>query len=846
MSSLGLAQRLARRELRGGVRGFRVFLACLALGVAAIATVGALSSSITASIGSGAKDILGGDVALTRPHRDLQPDELRWIENTGRVSRTVHLRAMAHDLKHTQRSLVELKAVDGFYPLYGALGFLPDIPRADVFVRRDGAWGAAVASELLHRLGVKVGGRITIGKAIFRIRAVLHTEPDRAGNGRIFGLGPRVMVSDMALPATGLILSGSLVRYSYRVRLKPGQSTADWRSALARAFPDSGWRVRDLTDAAPSVTRFVRRTELFMTLVGLTALLVGGVGIGNAVGNYLNSRTRTIATLKCLGAPSRLIFQTYLALIAIMTLGGIIPGLIIGAAAPIAVREIMSGMMPVDIATGFYPLPLALAAAYGALTALAFSLWPLARARDIPAGQLFRDLIAPVRQLPGKWAVIATVAAGGALAALAIYGAHDRRIALWFVGGSLAALVIFRIAGWAVMRAARFALNTAGGRIKASFRLALANLHRPGAPTVAVVMSLGLGLTVLVAITLIEGNMRHQIVQSMPSRAPDFFFIDIQPDQVVDFDATINNVAGVTELRRTPILRGRITAINGTPVARARILPRARWMVRGDRGLTWSRTPPDGTRIIAGKWWLSDYSGKPLVSLSSDAATGFGIGVGDTLTVNILGRKVTATVANLRHICWRSLRLNFVLVFSPGVIEAAPQTQLATVRGKPGSITAIERAVTNRFANISAIRVRDVLKSVGAFLDAIAGAIRFAAGVTLLAGALVLAGAVASGHRRRVYDSVVLKVLGATRRDVLAAYLTEYGLLGLATGAIAIGLGTAAAWWVVRGVMNIDWIFLPWAALGAAGLSTGVTLVLGFAGAWRALGRKAAPLLRNE
>jgi putative ABC transport system permease protein len=506
----------------------------------------------------------------------------------------------------------------------------------------------------------------------------------------------------------------------------------------------------------------------------------------------------------------------------------------------------MSGMMPIDIAAGFYPLPLLLAAGYGALTALAFSLWPLARACNIPAGRLFRDMVAPARQMPGKVAIIATLAAGCALAALAVYGAHDRRIALWFVGGSIAALVIFRIAGWVVMRAARFTLENSSGRIGASFRLALANLHRPGAPTIAVVMSLGLGLTVLVTITLIEGNMRHQIAQSMPSRAPDFFFIDIQPDQAADFDATIYKVPGVTELRRTPILRGRIIAINGIDIAHARIAPQVRWIVRGDRGLTWSRTPPDGTRMIAGKWWPPNYKGKPLISLSVDAARGFGIGVGDTLTVNILGRKVTATVANLREVRWRSLRLNFVVVFSPGVIEAAPQTQLATVRGEPASISAIERAVTNRFANVSAIRVRDVLKTVSAFLDAIAGAIRFSAGVTLLAGALVLAGAIASGHRRRVYDSVVLKVLGATRRDVLAAYLTEYGLLGLATGVIAMALGTAAAWAVVRGVMHIDWIFLPWAALGAAGISTAITLILGFAGAWRALGRKAAPLLRNE
>lgn len=842
MTGFAAPIRLALRELRGGIRGFRVFLACLALGVGAIATVASMSAAITASIGTGGREILGGDVALTRAQLDLNAAEKSWLARSGKVSRTVHMRAMAHGVDKKSRMLIELKAIDDSYPLYGALGFDPAMEQNRAFDFRDGAWGAAVAKALLDRLDLAMGDIIRIGEAEFRIRAVLTREPDRAGNGRVVGLGPRVMIAATALPATALVRPGSLIRYSYRVRLPTGGSTAAWKRDLATAFPDAGWRVRDLSDAAPSVTRIVERAELFMALIGLTALLVGGVGIGNAVANYLGTKTGTIATLKCLGAPSRLIFRTYLVLIGLMTLGGIVPGLAIGALAPLAAGPMLAELLPIDSAPGIYPAALALAAGYGVLTALAFSLWPLARAGDIPAASLFRDLVAPSHRRPGIGAILATGAATAALAALAVVAATDTRIALWFVGGSMAALAIFRLAGWAVTRVARAAPTG----LRPWLRLALANLHRPGAPTVAVVTSLGLGLTVLVAIALIEGNMRHQIANSMPSRAPDFFFIDIQSDQVAAFEKTVNGIKGVTELRRTPILRGRITAIDGVPVKRARVAPEVRWIVRGDRGLTWAARPPEGARIVAGKWWPPDYRGKPLISLTSDAASGFGIGVGDTITVNILGRKVTATVANLREVRWRSLRLNFVIMFSPGVIEAAPQTHLATVRASPEATSAVERAVTDRFANITAVRVGDVLETISGFLDGIGAAIRFAAGITILAGMLVLAGAIAAGHSRRVYDSVVLKVLGATRRDILAAYLAEYGLLGLATAAIAGALGTAAAWAVVRHVMHIDWVFLPWEAAGAAVISTLVTLALGFVGAWRALGRKAAPLLRND
>ena len=425
---------------------------------------------------------------------------------------------------------------------------------------------------------------------------------------------------------------------------------------------------------------------------------------------------------------------------------------------------------------------------------------------------------------------------------LTIVSADDRWMAMWFVGGSAGAMIAFVICG----RLVKIAARRVGRRRRMAFRLALANLHRPGAQTANIVTSLGLGLTVLVAVASIEGNLRHEIEQTLPDRAPGFFFIDIQPDQVAGFEAAVRGVDGVDEIRRTPILRGRITRIAGVPVEKARHLPHVRWMVRGDRGLTWAARPPDATRVIAGDWWPEDHAGAPLVSLSADAAAGFGVTVGDTLTVDILGREVTAKIANLRSVNWRSMRMDFVMIFSPGVIENAPQTVVATVRASQGAESAIERAVTGRFANITAIRIREVLRTVGEMLSRLSAVVRVTTAITIVAGALVLAGAIAAGHRRRVYDAVILKVLGATRRDVLRAYALEYAILGIVTAVIAAAIGSVTAWAVVEELMHFDWIFQPLAIAATASISAVVTLSFGLLGTWRALGHKAAPLLRND
>ena len=844
---LVLALKLARREMRGGIRGWRVFLACLALGVAAVAGIGSLSAAIEEGIRADGKAILGGDVELRLVHRPAKPGERAFLENGNRLSATVEMRAMARPAgqRTGARILVELKAVDDAYPLYGAIGLEPRMSLARALRGQDGTAGAVVAGDLLRRLKLKVGERIRIGEADFVISARITHEPDRGA--RVFILGPRVIVPAAALARTGLVQPGSLVYYHYRLRLPLAGQAASWIRTAERRFPKTGWRIRDISGAAPGLRRMVQRVTLFMTFVGLTALLIGGVGVAGAVGAYLGGQRNTIATLKCLGAPGRLIFEVYLIQIAVLSAIGIGAGLAVGAAAPWLLGSLVEGQLPVPVRAGFYAGPLILAGAYGALTALTFSLWPLARAREVPPAALFRDVVARTRKLPRLGYIAATGLSALGLAGLAVWAAPDRFLAAWFVIAAAGSFLAFRAAA----RLLAFVAARAGRRAQARgtaprLRLALANLHRPGAPTPAVVLSLGLGLTALVAIAQIEGNIAGQIRERMPAAAPTFFFIDIQSSQVAAFDRVLARLPGVQKVERMPTLRARIVRVASVPIGRARIDPSVRWAVASERGLTYAARQPPGTRIVAGRWWPPGYKGPPLISFDAHIAQGMKLKVGDTITFNVLGREITARIANLRTINWATLGMNFTVIFAPGTLEKAPHSFIATVRTAPGSEGAVLDAVTGELANVSAIRVRDAIETIGRMLARLGGAVRATGAVTLLAGLLVLAGAVAAGHNRRVYDGVVLKVLGARRRDILRAFLIEFGLLGLATACIAAALGTAAAYGVMTQIMHAPWTFLVSPIVVTVVLATAVTMIFGFAGVWRALGRKPADFLRND
>ena len=678
--------RLAVRDLRGGLRGFGVFLSCLALGVAAIAGVGSLARSLSDGLAREGSVILGGDVAFSLALREATPTERAFFGERGQVSRIATMRAMAR-AEDGEAALVEIKAVDGRYPLAGEATVEPAMSLATAFVAHDGAHGAVADEALLIRLGISTGDTIRVGDARLRISGVLAKEPDKLALG--MGLAPRLLLSQAGLQATGLLQPGSVVRWTYRVRLADPSdgSLANLTSEARSRFPDAGWEMRTRGGAAPRLEDNVRRFAEFLTLVGLTALLVGGVGVANAVKHYLDRKRGAMATLKAVGASGGTVFAVYLVEIGLIALVGIAIGLLVGLALPYVVAWGFQAVIPIPLVPAIHPRALLLALAYGLLVVLVFAMWPLGRAHDVPVSALFRDAIEPDRRLPRRRYIALAAVAALALVALTILSAEVQRVAIIYVVSAAAVFVVLRLLASGLMALARRLPRPRS----IPLRLAIANIHRPGALTPTVVLSLGLGLSLLVTLALIESNLRNQLTATLPERAPSFFFIDIPSADSERFSKFVIGQAANARLDEVPMLRGRIVRLKDLPVEKVTPDPDAAWVLQSDRGITFAAQVPLGSKVVAGSWWPADYDGPPLVSFDKRLADGLGLKLGDAIAVSVLGRTIEAKIANLRTVEWESLGINFVMLFSPNTFRGAPHSLIATltfadgVRRKPNS-----------------------------------------------------------------------------------------------------------------------------------------------------------------
>jgi putative ABC transport system permease protein len=832
-----LALTIARRELRGGVRGLWIVLLCLALGVGVIAAVGTLRAAVDQGLVADGRALLGGDLEIESGSQPLPNQLTNWLQARGaRTSDVSQMRSMLV-APSGERQLIELKAVDAKWPLVGDATTRPAQPLANALRRQDGKYGLLAEQVVLDRLGLHLGDTARIGTATFRVAGTLTHEPDRVATAAI--LGPRVLIAADALPSTHLISPGAMVRYAIRV-------TANDPTRIAREirqqFPNQGWRIRDPSDAAPGVSRFIDQTALFLTLVGLTSLLVGGIGVANGVRAWLDARTRTIATLRCLGASARLVFAVCLIQVVTLAAAGIFLGIAVGATLPLLGARFLAPILPVPPVLGVYPGPLLLAATYGVLIALCFALWPLGRAARIPGGALFRDGLLSEATRPSAALIVVNAALALGLIGLTVATATDRAFALYFCASAGLTLALFRAGGSAVMRLARLAPRSRFPSIS----LGVGNLHRPGTPTPLLLLSAGLGLSTLAAVALIQGNMQRQIQEQLPANAPSFFFVDIQNDQLPRFESIVRAQPGVQAFHQVPSLRARIVAVKGVPVDQVVTTPDTAWALRGDRGLTYAAAPPEGTRVVAGKWWPATYDGPPLVSFDANLAKGWHVGIGDTIRVNVMGRDIDLKIANFRDIAWQSLSINFFMVASPGLLAHAPHTFIATVRIAEAGQGALLRAVTDALPNVTGIRVEDVLAAIATLLNQVAAALTATGGLTLVAGIFVLTGAIAAGQRRRVREAVILRTLGATRAQIRTAWLTEFGLLGVVAGLIAAIVGSAASYGVAHYIIHTDWIFLPVTLICTLIGALALMLLFGYAGTAAAVRVRPAPLLRNE
>ncbi|OWU86336.1 drug:proton antiporter [Oceanicola sp. 22II-s10i] len=838
--TLRAAARMAGRELRGGLRGFRILIACLALGVAAIAGVGSIRSAIEAGLSREGAALLGGDAEITFTYRFANDAELAWMqEQATTLSEIADFRslAVAGTGDTAERGLTQVKAVDGTYPLVGTVGLDPEMTLADALAGRDGLPGAVMDPLLIDRLGIAVGDTVRLGTQEFVLTAALTREPDAGAAG--FSLGPRTIVLRTDLASSGLLEPGTLFDSKYRLDLPPEADLAALRAEAEGQFSDSGLRWRDSRDGAPGVRTFVERLGAFLILVGLSGLAVGGVGVAASVRGYLADKTSVIATLRTLGAERGTIFATYFIQIGALALCGIVIGLILGAGTPILLAPVISAALPVPAAFGIYPEPLAEAAVYGILTALLFTLWPLSRAGDVRAAALFRDAMSAGRALPPLPYLIATILLAILLTATAALFSGNLELTLWTAGGIAFALFVLALSASGIRALARAIRRRVTRR--PPLRWALAAIGGPRSDAISVVLSLGLGLSVLAAVGQIDGNLRAAISRDLPDRAPSFFFVDIQKDQIAGFLNRVETDPAVSRVDSAPMLRGVITRINGQP---AKEVAGDHWVLNGDRGVTYSAAKPDSTRLTEGEWWPEDYSGAPQMSFAADEAAEMGLKLGDEITINILGRDMTATLTSFREVDFSSAGMGFITAMNPAAIEGAPHTFIATVYADGPAEAAILRDISNSYPNVTAIRVRDAIDRVSEILGGLASATSWGAGATLLTGFLVLIGSALTGEGARVHEAAVLKTFGATRARILTSLALRSALLGAAAGVVALGAGIAGGWAVCTFVMETEYAVIWPSALAIVAGGLIANLAAGLVFAWRPLSARPARVLR--
>ncbi|KIC50107.1 FtsX-like permease family protein [Tateyamaria sp. ANG-S1] len=840
--SLATSARFARRELRGGLRGFRIFLACLALGVAAIAAVGSVRSAIEAGLEREGAALLGGDAELDFTYRFATEDERAWMEDVAtEVSEIADFRSMAvvERAGETERGLTQIKAVDGAYPLIGAVELDPAMPLADALAGRDGLPGGVMERALIDRLGLSTGDTFRLGTQDFVLMATLTREPDSAAGG--FGLGPRTIVLRTALEKAQLLAPGTLFNSKYRLDLPDGTDLATLENAARDQFEATGMRWTDARNGAPGVSEFVDRLGAFLVLVGLSGLAVGGVGVSAAVRAYLAGKTSVIATLRTLGAERRTIFQTYFIQIGVLSLLGIVMGLVFGALVPLLLAPIIEARLPIPASFTIFPAPLFEAAIYGLLTAFVFTLWPLARAEDVRAATLFRDALDKARLLPRAGYLFWIGLGLAALIGLAGLFSGTWWLTLWTSGGIAFALGLLALAAVLIRWLSKRAAPRAKGRPALRWALGAISGTREGAASV--VLSLGLGLSVLAAVGQIDGNLRNAITGNLPEIAPSYFFVDIQRDQMAGYTERLENDPAVSRIDSAPMLRGIITQINGQ---RAADVAGDHWVLQGDRGITYSDTPTENTRITAGEWWPEDYTGTPQISFAAEEAEEMGLSLGDSMTINILGRDITGTITSFREVDFSTAGIGFILSMNPAALQGAPHTFISTVYATDGAETQILRDIANAYPNVTAIRVRDAIDRVSEVLSGLAAATSYGAGATLLTGFLVLIGAAAAGTQARTYEAAVLKTLGATRQRILISFATRAALLGLGAGAVALAAGIAGGWAVSYYIMDTDFTVIWSSALAIVIGGVTATLLAGLAFAWGPLAARPAQVLRGR
>ncbi len=898
---------MAWRETRAAWRHFIYFLTCIALGVGAVVGIGLFAANVERAVTREARGLLGGDLEVRVSHRlsDSGQAVLQSLADRGIViSHASELVAMTAAIDDRQAGsnrvtqLVELKAVESNYPLYGTVHVEPSQPLTDLLMPSTNlcrlpsnshalhpspitlhapCYGAVVQKSLLIRMGLSVGNRLKIGQATFLITGIIRKEPDRMAN--MFSLGPRVLISQQGLTATGLIKPESRVRERHLLKVPSSVELQPLLYEVRGRLAAESARVSSYREAQPQLKQFLDQLARYLGLIGLTALFVGGIGVSMSVQAFLREKLSSIAILKTFGAESHTIVFTYLGQGIGLGLIGSLAGVAVGVGLQWVLPTALAGLLDsnlleqVEFSSSLSRasvLPILKGIGVGLFTTLLFTLWPLLSIRHVRPAQIFRrdiatggeDTVGPLR---GRWGTLrrwrsledrtrlmtATVIATG-LVSLSIWQAGSWRIGLLFLGALAVAVLLLLIVAHALIKVIRLVSLPRA----VSVRHAISNLQRPGSQTTGVIVAIGIGVMVIVAVGVLERSLIRQIGENRPTDAPTFFFIDIQPDQASGFSRLIHQQTGDLSPELTPLVRSRLHAINGQPVKveedsdkdhEKKDEKRKTWYFTREYVLTFGKQLPQNNIVTKGAWWKPGQTfSKPLVSVEEEAAKNLGLDIGSTVELEIQGATVTAEVSSIRKVDWGNFSTNFYMILSPGSLDGAPFTYVATVRVAPEQEVPLQQVVVAMFPNVTAINIGDVLDSFARILDRLSLAIRAVALFCVLAGGLVMAAALAATRYRRLYESVILKALGATRGLIARSFAAEFALMGAVAGLIGIVLASTLSWAVLHYIFDLPWSLQPKVLATGLALTIILTLIVGFLSTFRILGQRPLAVLRHE
>lgn len=834
-------------DLRGDLRRFGVLIACLALGTGVIAAVGSVGDSLRLAVERDATTLLGGDLEASRPDRDATAEELAFFETLGQVTNVVdsNARASAGD----NSAFIDLLAVADNYPLLGNVispQLEPGQKPAVLLEERDGVHGAIVDVVLLDRLGIELGGRFRVGGIELEARGILNTLPDGAVRG--FHLGLTTVVSTAALASMADLrppLPGMLTKHRYKIVLDD-LTYEEAAAAIAAKFNDVDWSTRSPRDAAGNLARYYDLFARFLLIVGLSSLLVGGVGVSNGVTAYIGDRQRSIATMRSLGATGNRILVHFMAQIGVLAAVGVGLGVLLGAVSSLLMLPLLGRALGVNLPALIEPVPLLTAAGFGVLAGFAYSYLPLVRAQRVSPALLFRSLgsIMPQpawRDMARPAVLLPIFLAVAGIFWLAVITTSDLGLVSAYAAGVVLAFLLLRGSAWLLQRA----LKRVPPLPVARLRYALHNMYRPGSTAPVVIMSLGLGLAMLLVIALLNSNLHSQLLGAVSRDAPTFVATDLFDDEVAILEEMEQSDPLMSKFESSPMLRGAITNLAGVdPDTVENPGEEAEFLLGDEVPITWVRDLPAASTVVDGAWWPADYDGPPLISLRITMKTDLGLKVGDVVTFDLYGETIEATIANFREYQYQQ-GINFMVTFSPGVIESFPSTFLGTIKAAAGHEKDLERALIRVFPDITFIPIGDALNQAVTILGQIGTAVNIVGGLAVINGLLVLAGTMAAGRKQREADAIVHKVLGATRADVLWVFALEYSLLGAFAAVIATVVGVAGSWAITQSALEIGFAADPILIISVIAGAVLLTVAAGAATTWKALSTRPAQFLRE-